>query len=106
MNGGTSYSSGSTTLSGISTTSGRWRLGVGAGVNGTGIPAGTTVTGIGTTTITVSQAVTQTGTGVTVYFGNNFLDLDGDGSTQMLLEGLILPRIFGSFSNSYPATVE
>jgi|MDSW01.2.fsa_nt_gb hypothetical protein len=107
LNGGTSYTSGSTTLSGISTMDGRWRLGVGAGVTGTGIPAGTTVTGIGTTTITVSQAVTQTGTGVTVYFGNNFLDLDGDGSTQMLLEGLIFPRIFGSLGNNpLPATVE
>jgi len=105
-NGGTSYTSGSTTLSGISTTSSTWRLGVGAGVTGTGIPAGTTVTGIGTTTITVSQATTQTETGVTVYFGNNFLDFDGDGSTQLLLEGLILPRIFGGLGNPYPATVE
>jgi hypothetical protein len=55
--------SGSTTITGVSSTVG---LAVGLGLSGTGIPSGASIVSIGSGTVTISAAATATNTGVTV----------------------------------------
>lgn len=90
--------SGSTTISGLSSVTG---LAVGQVVAGPGIPAGATITAVGTTTITLSIAATATATGVTLTAdggvtvaanavfnaGNNPIVLDGPNNFENLTTG-------------------
>jgi len=63
----TATTSSNTTLSSISSFTG---LGIGMPITGTGIPNNTTITDIGTTTITISNAATASASGVTISFGD------------------------------------
>ena len=100
---GVSYTDTQTVLSGITTRSSTKILDVGIGVTGPGIQAGTTVTGIGTTTVTISQAVTQTETSATVYFGNGVLDVDGNKEVGALTDSSTVIKVFGKMISDSPS---
>lgn len=91
---GTTTSS-SDTISGISTTDIATLTALGIlpiYITGTGIPSGTKITAIGTTSVTISAAATASGT-VSISYGNidNFPGLFGmgDGSTTMVLPNVV-----------------
>jgi hypothetical protein len=100
---GVSYTNTQTLLSGITTSSSTKILDVGIGVTGPGISAGTTVTAIGVDSVTVSQAVTQTQTSATVYFGNGVLDVDGNKSVEALIDSLMVIKVFGKTISDSPS---
>lgn len=84
----------------ITISSANFLIGVGQTVTGTGIPAGTTVTGAtvagSTTTVTVSNAMTL-GTGITVTFDNN---VSVSGGACMLYPYLFVYGNNGTIRNS------
>ena len=105
---GVSYTSGGTTLSGVTTeSSAKGNMTVGIAVTGTDIPSNATVTAIGTNSVTISQVVTSTATNATVYFGDGKLIASGsadftydDSPFRGLGDGLMIVGIFGSISGT------
>ena len=109
IDGSVSYTDTGTVLSGVTTSSSAIILDVGIGVTGPGISAGSTVTAIGVDSVTISQAVTQTETSATVYFGNGVLDIDGDKQVSALNDSKLVNRVFGAYevtSDTPPRTKE
>src|SRR5262249_4667095 len=94
---------GSNSVTNLSSTSG---LTNGMFVSGVGIPAGTTITAVGPgNAITLSNAATQTGTGVTLTINNVTTAPVNDGSDsavqQITLSGAISSTTTGTFQIAY-----
>jgi len=91
-----SFSSGTTTISGITTGTDVPKVRAGIAVTGPGIPADTTVVSIGAGSMTISNPTSGAESSVDLTFGNGLHNIRGGPSIESGGDGLILSRIFGS----------